>query len=285
MTKTNSFWGYVREREAIRVRRANGQSPPWTSDVVLRDHSFTNVRRDDDPDTKRSIALVGEAARTPYDYVLRTYAYRCLNRQETFDRYGLPTWRTLARWIDRLNEAAKRGEVLGSGKHLTFWSNASRALVRITPEIARRIYTSPNGIDAIRVMRAVRPTLYVGPYLGTLIVGDLALSGWGGRFDRETLVPIANGARVGLAILDGADPSEAHALFKETGAASRRARSFEAGIASPLLERVFSLSLSSNREVGFPLTFMDIENCLCEFSRYARLASGLTGPWQRRIKR
>lgn len=39
------FVDFVAEREAVRVRRAAGQPPPWTDDEILRTYRFTNIRR------------------------------------------------------------------------------------------------------------------------------------------------------------------------------------------------------------------------------------------------
>src|SRR6516162_4469256 len=40
------YW--IEEREAIRLRRAVGQSRPWTNDPILDAWSFCNVRREHD---------------------------------------------------------------------------------------------------------------------------------------------------------------------------------------------------------------------------------------------
>lgn len=42
------IWHWVREREAIRVKREAGQPKPWTTDEILLDNRFCNVRREDD---------------------------------------------------------------------------------------------------------------------------------------------------------------------------------------------------------------------------------------------
>lgn len=39
---------FVRERESIRVKRANLTPPPWSSDLIFRTYRFCNVRRRDD---------------------------------------------------------------------------------------------------------------------------------------------------------------------------------------------------------------------------------------------
>ena len=46
------FEAFGNEREAIRVRKESGQPWPWTTDPILRDHYFCNVRREDDKVTR-----------------------------------------------------------------------------------------------------------------------------------------------------------------------------------------------------------------------------------------
>lgn len=42
---TESFYAFMREREAVRLRKESGQPLPWTDDPILQEYKFTNVRR------------------------------------------------------------------------------------------------------------------------------------------------------------------------------------------------------------------------------------------------
>lgn len=42
------LWYWVREREAVRLKRAAGEPKPWTADPILQSRRFCNVRREDD---------------------------------------------------------------------------------------------------------------------------------------------------------------------------------------------------------------------------------------------
>lgn len=46
------LWYWVRERESIRKRREAGDPLPWTTDYILREWKFCNVRREDDRVTR-----------------------------------------------------------------------------------------------------------------------------------------------------------------------------------------------------------------------------------------
>lgn len=48
MTPIESLLHWVREREAIRIRKESGAPQPWTEDPILAKYRFCNVRREDD---------------------------------------------------------------------------------------------------------------------------------------------------------------------------------------------------------------------------------------------
>ena len=49
---TKLFFGMMRRREELRIRKESGKPWPWTDDVILRDYKFTNVHRSDDRTTR-----------------------------------------------------------------------------------------------------------------------------------------------------------------------------------------------------------------------------------------
>ena len=53
---------WVREREAIRLKKDAGAPPPWTEDEILATYRFCNVRREDD----RVTVWIREHIREPY---------------------------------------------------------------------------------------------------------------------------------------------------------------------------------------------------------------------------
>lgn len=48
MATIENFYGYLRSREEIRLKRATGVAGPWTDDPILQKYKFTNVRREHD---------------------------------------------------------------------------------------------------------------------------------------------------------------------------------------------------------------------------------------------
>jgi hypothetical protein len=52
LAREADFWAYLREREAIRLRRAQGlPREEWTTDPIMKTYRFTNVKREHDRTT------------------------------------------------------------------------------------------------------------------------------------------------------------------------------------------------------------------------------------------
>jgi len=47
-----SFFDWCKERESIRIKRENGEKPPWTSDPIFQQGRFLNTFREDDKGSK-----------------------------------------------------------------------------------------------------------------------------------------------------------------------------------------------------------------------------------------
>ncbi len=71
------LWRWVREREAIRVRKALGGPPPWTDDPILAAYRFCNVRREDD----RVTAWIREHVRERFALHPFLWLMLCICRQ------------------------------------------------------------------------------------------------------------------------------------------------------------------------------------------------------------
>ncbi len=77
--KTQELAHWINEREAIRIRRAQGLAPPWTADPAMAGTRYCNVHREDDKVTQYIRGSIYSGA-TP-DWVV-TLA-RMINRIET----------------------------------------------------------------------------------------------------------------------------------------------------------------------------------------------------------
>jgi hypothetical protein len=81
---------FIIEREAIRVAKEGGKSPPWTRDAILQDWSFTNIDREHDRVTR----WITEHWRTPHandpDLWFAMVVARFVNWPSTLNVLGYP---------------------------------------------------------------------------------------------------------------------------------------------------------------------------------------------------
>lgn len=79
------FVSFIHEREAVRLRRKNGSPWPWTDDPILQTYRFTNIHREDDAVSlhyqKTIRSRYGEDAMV----LPATVLYRWFNRPSTCD--------------------------------------------------------------------------------------------------------------------------------------------------------------------------------------------------------
>ncbi len=72
LPKLEQFYSFIEERESIRLRKLSGVPAPWTTDPILSQYKFTNVRRKHDKTTQKLIEMfydkVGQ--KSPMDVVL-----------------------------------------------------------------------------------------------------------------------------------------------------------------------------------------------------------------------
>lgn len=120
MTPLETFWYFIKEREAIRLKREAGEPYPWTTDEILQDFRFCNVRREDDKVTR----WIRTNWREPYaDHRNLAFAMaiaRQFNYIPTLEAIGFPmTWDPT--WVKAmLRDRKRKGErIYGAAYMLT----------------------------------------------------------------------------------------------------------------------------------------------------------------------
>ncbi len=288
------LWKFIEEREEIRKRRARGQKWPWTKDEHLRDYHWPNVHRRDDDGTKFIQAhLEGQS---DHEVLFRVYAYRGLNRQETFERFGLPTLATWRNWLPKVQKAHAEGMTVGSDKHMTFISRYAAAMPQVANDrnLSSLVFGAADGVSAVELLN--RFITGVGPFLGTQMVGDIAQTEQA-SFGKDTIVPVSGGSRIGLGYLTGTiTPAmlEAEKVVAKKMAEKRKAVLVAQGFKSNRTsfhskgffmkvrtlgwwenEREAFVELHDSKQARrFSMSFIDLEHCLCELSRYYGVKTG-----------
>jgi hypothetical protein len=103
---------YLVEREAIRIKKEAGEPWPWTTDPILRDGSFCNIRRDDDRVSRWIMKNIIEPCRDDSDLWLKITLARCINEPDALAEIDWLVPLDLARIRGILDARQARGEVV-----------------------------------------------------------------------------------------------------------------------------------------------------------------------------
>ena len=82
---------FISERHGIYIERARGYAAPWTDDPILREYKFTNVRRENDRQTRYLIENVClNPALSLRDKIYNVFLLRAWNNWDTMRDFGGP---------------------------------------------------------------------------------------------------------------------------------------------------------------------------------------------------
>lgn len=281
-----SLWRFAAERQAIFFRRLEGRPGPWTEDVTLRAHKFTNAYRASDRVSQyliRRVIYQGDVS--PTEVFFRTLLFKLFNRITTWEllvnSLGEVSW-TNYRFEDYdgvLTAASAQGErlysaayIMPSGGRITAASHGGRKhrmhlrlLERMMrDELPAQIEECATMAQAFALLRAY-PT--IGDFLAYQYVTDLNYSTLTNFEESEFVVP-GPGARDGI-----------RKCFADFGGLSETDL---IKLIADLQEQDCSvLGLNFQSLWGRRLQLIDCQNLLCEVSKYARAVHpevvGLTG--------
>ncbi|KEP55689.1 hypothetical protein V565_001450 [Rhizoctonia solani 123E] len=125
---TMFYW--IHERHELFLRRLEGHPPPWTEDVILRNHRFTNVSRTYDRATQFLInRVINVGDQSHQELFFRTVLFRLFNRISTYEylerRCGPLTIANfnIPRWSAALTKLQSQGNSLYTGAYQINWPN------------------------------------------------------------------------------------------------------------------------------------------------------------------
>lgn len=252
---TLQYW--IEERERVRRAKDIGVPKPWTTDPLLRDFRWCNVRRMD-------------------DRVSRELFERWYRRHGTWRGLDLTRalFARLINWPDALDE------VVGSidGARVILLARAERGDKVFTGAYLVPGVPGKNKVDSIcdlidligsRAMAVMRPSMRgtwaelmkfdgMGSFLAGQVVADLAHLPDGREWtDTDTWAPLGPGSARGINRLRGIQKDKA---VCQTDFERLLLELIE--VLRPQIETIWR-----DRR----LQAMDIQNCLCEFDKYRRL--------------
>lgn len=266
MNETETLYlNFVSARHQAYVMRREGTLPPWTADPVLQERKFTNVFRFLDYGSQFVIReLLYSEEIQPEDALLRCYLYRYTNRPEPWEafhnRFGrYPVVGDLKEILPMAwgGYKADGGKIFGgayrmfvgkenAGKSRLDWILEVAADVFLETRFTRHYFRQETLQDRIAVMQAYIPRCR--DFMSMQIATDMGYSPWHVQTENDFVLP-GPGCIAGSKFL-GKPPAEA----------------IKWGIKniSPNVHLV--LADGSTRRPSM----MDVQNTLCEFSKYWR---------------
>lgn len=259
------YW--VREREAIRIRKDDASAPPWTDDEILRTYRFCNVRREDD----RVTVWIDRNIRKMFASHPLLWLMLCIARQ--------------VNWPETLEELIVQGAWPGSERFIL--DDVSRVL-NARKDRGEKVYTGAYMISAPAEKGADKQR-----YIAETVIGDLWIrrggfrprtlqqthewlmrsKGWGQFMAYQAVVDM----RFTKLLCDAEDVATWAAAGPGTIRGLNRLHgrdlhySLSQGQALSEMRAIYKVV---QQETGAAMDFSDVPNILCETDKYLRVKLG-----------
>jgi DNA polymerase len=253
------YW--IKERKEVQRRRESGAAPPWSSDPIFQNESFCNVEREDDRTTK----WIRENWRDPHRddpdvWFAMVIARLGGNHSNVLSQITLPLPWDKTLYLDEMNSKNLK---IGAQAYRTWLSPIEGVQTHIhlahnlfDPLWNARKQICPRPNDSCRVFyERLRAVPGLGSFLAAQVVADVKFTPpLCDAPDWWDFVAPGPGSRKGLNIVCGRDP--------------KASWSDEAWLAT---FREFRIAIEPRlAELGLKLSASDLQNCLCELSKYHR---------------
>lgn len=254
------FW--ITERESIRIKKDSRAPMPWTDDPVLATYRFCNVRREDDRVTRWIHKNwlephAGDLFSLPHAMAVA----RMVNLPETLAEMGYPLVWNQEYFENVIADRKGRGEKVWTSAYMITggYSAGGEPKERIIGRVLTNLHTQLNNTatmivvgDSLEVAASKLTVPGIGPFLSAQIVADLKWSPLLMRAkDWDTWCAPGPGSTMGLNFLHDRDP----------GASTTQER---------FLAEVNELRPLVEEHTGEALDAQNMQNCLCELSKYIR---------------
>jgi hypothetical protein len=279
----DGFLAYIRERERIRLLRLAGAPYPWTTDPILGQYKFTNVRRFHDRTTQRFWAQYQLHARAHQSVALYNCGvYRYHGTISFMEQFGWQEQHDTEYMIDLARKMLAEGKQVYTGAYIV--TNGGRVGFKesVVAEFLKALAE-----DAEYICHAMEREESWKTGFEHLIL----LPGFGGQgfMAKEVLQDYLLWRRAA-----GRRPLSDETSWTPVGPGARRGLNRLAG--RPLrYQQKLSLFIGEIRDIwqkvdrafdqmyGEHLTMHDLQFCLCEFDKYERVRLGEGRPRSRYV--
>lgn len=251
------FW--IREREEIRIQKELGLPRPWTTDPILDQYRFCNVYREDDVVTK----WIHENWTMPNRYedsvAFAMVVARLVNLPGTLEELGYPVAWDPAGFIYTIQERKARKQRIWTSAYMITggYSEGGEAkeviIARVLSRVHAKLQKDPiKNTDTLEQACEKIKSPGIGTFLSAQVIADLKFSpllmdaaDWG------TWCAVGPGSTAGLNYLHERPPTK-----------TLTEKQFR--------EEVNEVQDKLLAEIGWGIDAQNVQNCLCEFSKYVR---------------
>lgn len=272
--KFDMFTSFVVERHRVYRRRENGDPRPWTADPILREYKFTNVYRELDRVTR----WIRENWREPFAnerYLFHAMVLaRLINHPETLSELPSPGRWNKARFLKVMHERQDAGLNTFSSAYIVSTNGQSMNKADYLADYvlepmwkARDALVPKRGQTLASYYESLFAYNGMGRFIAAQIIADLKyVRPLVDAPDWWTFVSSGPGSRKGMSYLCGFSPK-------------LRWREHEWRDAVNELS-VLMKPVTKQHEMP-DLHNQDLQNCLCEFSKWSRTMAGTGRPKQK----
>lgn len=263
------YLAFVEERHRVWEKRQTGMPQHWTMDPILASRKFTNVFRVLDPGSQFIFELAKDC--TPEEFILRCFLYRHTGRVEAW-QYQLvqmgefPTFDNLEDVLHVWADYRAGGNPIFTGAYLVYPQSSTpgtdklESIVRLTQQlfngggVAQQFLLAKTQAERFATLRRNRG---VADFMSMQILTDWGYGPFAGEDLENDFVVPGPGCRKGVATITDTKDVEGFLRFAHAEVL--------AGDDVPVL----SLPGGESRVPSI----MDVQNTLCEFSKYVRYLS------------
>lgn len=267
----DTFWRFACERQRIFFARMEGQMPPWTNDIILREYKFTNAYRASDRVSQYLIKdVIYKGDQTPREIFFRTILFKLFNKIETWEllkqKVGdiISKEFSVKRYSSILNWAMAEGVRIYSSAYIMPTGGGSYSRKHemhlellgkmMLDDLPERIADAQSMCEAFELLRSYET---IGDFLAYQLVTDLNYSILINFSEMEFVVPgpgARNGIRKCFSNPKGLNNVDIIKVMTE-----RQEEEFN------------RRGLKFQSLWGRPLQLIDCQNIFCEVDKYARV--------------
>lgn len=270
------YLDFVAARHSVWCLRQAGHPGPWTTDPIVAARKFTNVFRILDPGTQYVLSTLALPDDDPLDVFTRLFLYRHTGQVDAWEwvrgEVGRPALGNLDDVLAAWQEYRRLGGTIFTSAYLVYPQSSTKgtdkieAIVRLTERVVAEVGRAFPRTTMRQQFDLLRMNKGVGDFMSMQILTDWGYTLQCGSDHENDFVVCGPGARKGALALDPhSKPEEtlewAYGVLNQ----SNRIRAGEAVSRPAVLPVPGGADRLPSR--------MDVQNTLCEFSKYVRYQS------------